>query len=260
MRALPPALAAARDDAGGLDCAALGAAIAALCVACPGCGATGARGLGAPRTFNLLFETRVGATAGGSGGGGGGCATAYLRPETAQGAYIHFLDVLRSTRRRLPFGVGQAGRSFRNEIATGQFLFRTREFDQAELQYFCAPAASPAEFERWLAAALAFLRDAAGLRDESVRVHAYAKAELAHYALATSDIEFAFPWGWDELWGVSNRGDFDLRAHSAASGVRLEYTDPVGGEARPAHRAARARARATSPPPPSPARRPSRRT
>ena len=242
MVGLPAWLGAALEagtDAGAFTLVQLGEALAALRVACPNCGKGGDAGLGVPRTFNLLFKTHVGAVEGSQSPPSSSSLpssspspppAAYLRPETAQGAYIHFLDLLNSTRRRLPFGVGQAGPSFRNEISVGQFLFRTREFDQCELQYFCAPATSSAEFDRWLAFCMAWLVGRAGLQPESVRVRHYAGGELAHYALATSDIEFKYPFGWEEIWGVSNRGDFDLKAHSKASGVKLEYTDPVGGE------------------------------
>ena len=207
---------------GSASVTALGAALTALRVACPSCNApAGARGLGAPILVPLLCETTVGS----SGGGG---TRAFLRPETAQGAYIHFLDIATSTRRRLPFGVGQSGSSWRNEIDVGPFLFRSREFSQLELQYFCAPASSGAHYAAWVAFCVDWLHRVAGLRPESVRVKEYASAELAHYALATSDILFHFPHGWDELWGIANRGDYDLRAHSAASGVALAVSDADG--------------------------------
>jgi glycyl-tRNA synthetase len=222
---LSPALAALGADAGGASLEALGAALVELRVRCPACGAAaGAGGLGAPASCPLLVETHVGSAAGGG-------ARAFFRPETAQGAYIHFADVLTSTRRRLPLGVGQAGTSWRNEVDVGPFLFRTREFEQLELQYFCAPAASPAAFDMWVDFCERWLTRAAGLRADSVRRKPYARAELAHYALATTDLEFAFPHGWDELWGVANRGDFDLRAHAAASGVALTYAEPGAGGA-----------------------------
>ena len=233
---LPKWLTDARDsgtDTGAFTLTQVGEALTALRVVCPGCGKGGELGLGVPRTFNLLLKTHVGAVEGAEGsvaGGGGAGEPAYLRPETAQGAYIHFLNLLNSTRRRLPLGVGQAGPSFRNEISVGQFLFRTREFDQCELQYFCAPATSTMEFDRWLTFCTSWLTNKIGLRAENIRVRHYEKGEMAHYALATSDIEFKYPFGWEEIWGVSNRGDFDLKAHSKASGVALEYTDPVGGE------------------------------
>ena len=223
--ALPAWLTGARDP-GALGAERLGEALRLLGVRCA-CGASGERGFGAPRPFNLLFRTAVGATGGAVGGAVGG---AFLRPETAQGAYIHFLNVLTATRRRLPLGVGQAGTSFRNEIAVGNFLFRTREFEQMELQYFCHPRDSAAAFGEWVARCEDWLERVAGLRRGSVRRASYAKEELAHYALATTDLEFKFPFGWGELWGVANRGDFDLKAHSGASGSALQYTDPATGE------------------------------
>ena len=221
---------------------------------CPACGArAGARGLGPPRTFNLLFQTHVGALAGAapsSGGGGcdggaGGAGTggeradgaparsppaanpnaagpAFLRPETAQGAFVNFANIMASTRRKLPLGIAQVGKAFRNEISVGGFVFRTREFDQMELQYFCAPADSPRHFDAWVDTCERWLASH-GLAGDAIRRKEYAAGELAHYALATTDLEFRFPWGWGELWGIANRGDFDLRAHSAASGTQLTY-------------------------------------
>ena len=244
-RPLPEWLRGVRD-AGVLPLAELGRALEELQVACPACGAVGAagRGLGEPRSFNLLFQTSVGPLEPGAGG-----TVAHLRPETAQGAYVQFANIVNASRRRLPFGVGQVGKSFRNEIATGNFLFRTREFDQAELQYFCHPAAAAAAFDEWTAASRAWLRDVAGLREASMRAHVYAPGELAHYARATTDVLFHFPFGWEELMGVANRGDFDLLAHSKASGMALKYRDPVTNEVRGRRRR---RKRSPSPPPPAP--------
>jgi glycyl-tRNA synthetase len=201
----------------------LGRALEALGVTCPGCGS---RALGQPRHFNLLFQTHVGPL-------GGDGTPAYLRPETAQGAYVHFLNLLNSTRRRLPFGVGQVGKSFRNEIATGNFLFRTREFDQAELQYFVPPQDSPGAYRKWVEFSEGWLQGVVGLRQGSVRRNEYAPGELAHYALATTDIMFKYPFGWEELMGIANRGDYDLKAHSAAAKLQLAYTSPdTPGEVR----------------------------
>jgi glycyl-tRNA synthetase len=213
-------------------------------VSCPTCGATGDAGLGSPRTFNLLFETHVGPLRGGHGAGGeeapqtvggkrasapadGGLA--YLRPETAQGVFVNLHHVLTATRRRLPLGIGQVGRSYRNEIGVSNFLFRTREFEQMELQYFCAPTESESAYRAWVDTCRQWLSKV-GLPPSAVRVKEYASSELAHYALATSDIEVAFPWGWDELWGIANRGSYDLSAHSAASGKDLSYRDAVTNE------------------------------
>jgi glycyl-tRNA synthetase len=239
----------------------LGRALEELRVPCPGCGALGAeRGLGAPRSFNMLFQTTVGPLEAGAGG-----AQAHLRPETAQGAYVQFANVLAASRRRLPFGVGQVGKSFRNEIAVGNFLFRTREFDQAELQYFCRPEAAPVAFAQWVGFSRQWLVGAAGLQPGSLREHQYAPGELAHYARDTTDLLFHFPFGWEELMGVANRGDFDLAAHSKASGQPLVYRDPVTNEVRQGEAPftiplsplsfqlfARARAPLLTPPPPPP--------
>jgi glycyl-tRNA synthetase len=225
--ALPEWLAEVREAAT-LTLPQLGRALAELRVPCPGCGALGGeRGLGEPRSFNMLFQTTVGPLEAGAGG-----AQAHLRPETAQGAYVQFANVLAASRRRLPFGVGQVGKSFRNEIAVGNFLFRTREFDQAELQYFCRAEAAPAAFAQWVGASRQWLEGAAGLRPASLREHQYAPGELAHYARDTTDLLFHFPFGWEELMGIANRGDFDLRAHSKASGQALVYRDPVTNKVR----------------------------
>lgn len=227
----------------------LGSAIRELSIPCPGCGKCGAEGLGTPRTFNLLFQTNVGpvmpgdpiapasAVAGNADSSGGGAkkkgnkqpsssSFAYMRPETAQGAFLHFLNVHTATRKRLPFGIGQVGRSFRNEIAVSNFIFRTREFDQMELEYFCQPSDSEKQYRYWVGFAHDWLLKL-GIQPGNVRLREYGKKELAHYAVATTDIEYKFPFGWDELWGIANRGDFDLRCHSEASGIDLRYTDPV---------------------------------
>lgn len=218
-------------EASSLSLAQLGKALGELRVPCPGCGARQGAGAGGglsePRSFNLLFQTSVGPLEPGAGG-----SVAHLRPETAQGAYVHFSNILNATRRRLPFGVGQVGKSFRNEISVGNFLFRTREFDQAELQYFCHPAEAAAAHAQWVASSGEWLVGTAGLRPDSLRAHQYAPGELAHYALATTDYLFHFPFGWEELMGVANRGDYDLLAHSKASGLALKYRDPVTNEVR----------------------------
>jgi hypothetical protein len=254
--AVPPPL---RDPAtlGSLSLAQLGDAMGALGCSCPSCGARGDKGLGRPRTFNLLFKTHVGPVmpeddgallggdeaqqrqqqqyAGGAAAGGAAAAQpphanpnatsiSYLRPETAQGVYVNFGNVLSSLRRKLPLGIGQVGKSFRNEIAVGNFVFRTREFDQMELQYFCDPADSERHYRYWVDTCEAWLHGL-GLSPAHVRRREYAGKELAHYALATTDLEYRYPFGWEELWGVANRGDFDLRAHSAASGTELVYRD-----------------------------------
>ena len=201
----------------------LGAALKELNVACPECGAQGT--LGQPRSFNLLFQTHVGSIDGDG-------SVAYLRPETAQGAYVHFLNILNATRRRLPLGVGQVGKSFRNEIAPGNFLFRTREFDQMELQYFVNPENSPSAYHAWVDSSFDWLVRVAGLSGANLRRREYGEKELAHYAQATTDIMYKYPFGWEELMGIANRGDYDLKAHSNAAGIRLKYTDPDSGKVR----------------------------
>lgn len=203
----------------GLTLEELGAELAERAVACPECSATGKEGLGAPRDFNLLFHTSVGPVEGEG-------ARAYLRPETAQGAIVQGPLVLSLTRARLPAGLAQVGRSFRNEIAVGQSLFRTREFEQAEIQVFCAPDDGPSVLASWVDDCHGWLTGRLGLSGGSVRRRVHEGSELAHYALATTDLEFLYPFGWGELWGVANRGDYDLRRHQEASGHDMRYRDP----------------------------------
>ena len=188
--------------------------------ACPACGAAGR--FTEERQFNLLFRTFVGPVQ-------DEAATAYLRPETAQGMFVNFDNVLQSTRRRLPFGIAQIGRSFRNEITTGHFTFRMLEFEQMEMEYFCDPSDSLAQHEYWKAERLAWYRSL-GIRAERLRLRDHTPDELSHYSSATSDVEYLYPWGWGELEGIAHRGDFDLNAHAAASGRTLSYFDPQRGE------------------------------
>jgi glycyl-tRNA synthetase len=191
-------------------------------IACPSCGATGDAGLGKPRAFNLLFETAVGAVA-------DDAATSYLRPETAQGAFVHAASVLAQSRAVLPMGLAQVGKAFRNEIAVGQGLFRTREFEQAEIQLFCNASDSAKIHREWVGACNEWLTNAVsgpGLLPELVRRREHEESELAHYALATTDLEFRYPFGWGELWGIANRGDYDLQRHAQASGQDMRYRDP----------------------------------
>ncbi|TYZ65820.1 hypothetical protein PybrP1_001547 [[Pythium] brassicae (nom. inval.)] len=205
------------DAVAAMSLAEMDALLVARAVACPSCGA--AHAFQPAKQFNLLFRTNMGAT-------DETCDWVYLRPETAQGAYINFAHVQSTMRKKLPFGVGQMGKSFRNEISPGHFLFRTREFEQLELQYFTAPADSDAAFNYWVDECYAFLLKY-GVRPESLRRHAHAPEELAHYARATTDLQFKYPFGWHELWGVAHRTDFDLRQHMAASGKSLLYQDPA---------------------------------
>jgi glycyl-tRNA synthetase len=174
------------------------------------------------RQFNLMLETRIGAVEETG-------STAYLRPETAQGIFVNFKNVLQLARRRPPFGIAQIGKSFRNEITPGNFLFRTREFEQMEMEFFVPPAEANEWFRYWIDARRGwYLRY--GLRESHLRVRPHGQDELSHYSRATSDIEYLFPIGWSELEGIANRGDYDLTAHSEASGTKLEYVGPDGEE------------------------------
>ena len=199
----------------------MGTELAKRGINCPSCQTP----LPNPRQFNLLFQTSVGPTA----EDGRVDNTAYLRPETAQGAYVNFSQIVSSTRRRIPFGVGQIGKAFRNEIHPGHFLFRTREFELLELQYFCHPNETKDAYNYWRL----FCKDwllRHGVRDENVRIRDYGKGEVAHYANATADIEYNFPsLGWSEVWGIADRGNFDLTQHIAGCGGDKkvgQYTDP----------------------------------
>ena len=183
---------------------------------CPVCGVVGR--FTEERQFNLLFRTFVGAVQ-------DDASVAYLRPETAQGMFVNFDNVLQSTRRRLPFGIAQVGKSFRNEITTGHFTFRMLEFEQMEMEYFCDPADSIAQHEYWKQERLAWYRSL-GVRPDRLRLRDHDPEELSHYSSATSDVEYLYPWGWGELEGIAHRGDFDLSAHAEASGKTLSYFDP----------------------------------
>jgi glycyl-tRNA synthetase len=178
-----------------------------------------------PRQFNLMFETQVGALQDGS-------STAYLRPETAQGIFINFKNVAQLARRKPPFGIAQVGKSFRNEITPGNFLFRVREFEQMEMEFFVPPADATQWFEYWLDQRLGWHRSL-GLRESNLRVREHGEAERSHYSSATSDIEYLYPIGWQELEGVANRGDFDLTQHTQHSGTKLEWIDPDGNRYTP---------------------------
>jgi glycyl-tRNA synthetase len=174
------------------------------------------------RQFNLMLETRIGAVEETG-------STAYLRPETAQGIFVNFKNVLQLARRRPPFGIAQIGKSFRNEITPGNFLFRTREFEQMEMEFFVPPTKANEWFRYWIDERRGwYLRY--GLRESHLRVRPHGQEELSHYSRATSDIEYLFPIGWSELEGIANRGDYDLTAHSEASGTKLEYVGPDGEE------------------------------
>jgi len=187
---------------------------------CTNCGKEGT--FTEPRDFNLLLKTFLGPVE-------EEAAVAYLRPETAQGIFINYENVRRSSRLRLPFGVAQIGKSFRNEITPGQFVFRTREFEQMEMEYFCRPEEAEHWYGHWLDARMQWYLDL-GMEGDRIRLRSHEPDELAHYARATSDVEYMFPWGWDELEGIANRADFDLRAHAEASGEDLRYYDQEADE------------------------------
>ncbi len=187
-------------------------------VHCPRCGSTD---LTEARAFNLMFKTHVGPVE-------DEASAAYLRPETAQGHFVNFLNVLQTSRKRPPFGIAQIGKSFRNEITPGNFVFRTREFEQMELEYFVPPEDAPRWFEYWCNERLAWYVGL-GIPREMLRLRPHTAEELSHYSAGTSDVEFLFPWGWGELEGIANRTDYDLKAHAALSGERLEYFDQASG-------------------------------
>ena len=174
------------------------------------------------RDFNLMFETTVGPVKE-SG------STAYLRPETAQGIFINFKNVLQFSRKKPPFGIAQVGKSFRNEITPGNFIFRTREFEQMEMEFFVPPAEAPRWYEYWKQARLEWYEDL-GLRPDHLRLREHDPDELSHYSSGTADVEYLFPIGWSELEGIANRGDFDLTQHTQYSGEKLEYFDQGTGE------------------------------
>jgi glycyl-tRNA synthetase len=187
-----------------------------------------------PRLFNMMFKTRVGPVEHGSPGGpvDGGLeeGVAFLPPETAQGIFINFENVLQSTRRKLPFGIAQTRVSFRNEITPGRFIFRTLEFEQMEMEYFCMPAAAAELHRYWIDERMRWYVDRIGVSPERLRERAHTAEELSHYSAGTSDIEYLFPWGWGELEGVANRTDFDLKAHAAESGREITYFDEESGQ------------------------------
>jgi glycyl-tRNA synthetase len=186
---------------------------------CPNCGSTD---LTDARAFHLMFKTHAGPVEEES-------AIAYLRPETAQGMFVNFLNVLQTTRKRPPFGIAQVGKSFRNEITPQNFVFRTREFEQMEMEYFVPPDEAKQWYEYWIEERKRWYLDL-GIPADSLRARHHDAEELSHYSTATADVEFLFPWGWDELEGIANRTDYDLRAHSEHSGERLEYFDQARGE------------------------------
>ena len=184
------------------------------CITCPECGSSDFTDI---RKFNLMFKTFQGVTEDAK-------SELYLRPETAQGIFVNFPNIQRTTRRKLPFGVCQIGKSFRNEITPGNFIFRIREFEQMELEFFCKPGTELDWFKYWKDYCHKFLLDL-GIKDENLRLRDHSQKELSHYSNATTDFEFMFPFGWGELWGVASRTDFDLTRHQEASGKSMEYFD-----------------------------------
>lgn len=186
---------------------------------CPNCGS---KDLTEPRQFNLMFKTFMGPTEDAAN-------VVYLRPETAQGHFVNYENIQTTSRKKIPFGIAAIGKSFRNEITPGNFIFRTREFEQMEMQYFVKPGTDMQWWETWKETRWQFLKDI-GLTEENMRFHEHAKDELAHYALKAGDIEYKFPFGWSELEGIHNRADFDLTQHSKFSGKKLEYFDEASKE------------------------------
>jgi glycyl-tRNA synthetase len=190
-------------------------------IACPNCGSKGT--LTDARQFNLMFKTHVGPVE-------ESASVAYLRPETAQGIFVNFDNVATTTRKKLPFGIAQIGKSFRNEITPGNFIFRDREFEQMEMEYFVHPRDEDACFAYWVDERLRWWTDVIGIARERLRLRPHEAEELSHYSKQTTDIEYDFPMGWSELEGVADRTDYDLRAHSAGSGKGLTIFDEATGE------------------------------
>ena len=186
---------------------------------CPSCGG---KEFTEARAFNLMLKTHLGAMEDSS-------SVAYLRPETAQGIFVNFPNVLDTTHRRLPFGIAQIGKSFRNEITPGNFTFRTREFEQMEIEYFTPPKDAEQCYQQWINERFQWYLDL-GIRQENLRRREHAKDELAHYAAGCTDIEYQFPFGWSELEGIANRTDYDLKQHAKFSGKDLEYRDNITNE------------------------------
>ena len=188
-------------------------------IVCPKCGEQNFTPI---RKFNLMYKTYQGVTEDSS-------SEIYLRPETAQGIFVNFKNVLRTTRRKLPMGIGQVGKSFRNEITPGNFIFRIREFEQMELEFFCKPGTDMEWFEYWRAFCKNWLLSL-GMKEEKIRLRDHSPEELCFYSKGTTDIEFAFPFGWGDLWGIADRTDYDLKQHAQYSGEDFTYLDQETGE------------------------------
>lgn len=188
-------------------------------IKCPDCGSEDFTDI---REFELMFKTYMGVVKDAKN-------TVYLRPETAQGIFVNFKNIQRTSRKKVPFGIGQIGKSFRNEITPGNFIFRTREFEQMELEFFCRPEEEMQWFDYWRSYCMDFLY-ALGLKKENLRYRDHPKEKLSHYSNATTDIEYHFPFGWGELWGIADRTDFDLKQHESFSGKDMKYIDPITNE------------------------------
>lgn len=206
-------------DASGMTFAQMTDYIKEHGIGCPNCGSKNFTDI---RKFNLMFKTYQGVTEDAKN-------EIFLRPETAQGIFVNFANVQRTTRRKIPFGIGQIGKSFRNEITPGNFTFRTREFEQMELEFFCKPGTDLEWFNYWKEYCKKWILSL-GISEENIRLRDHSKEELSHYSNATTDIEFNFPFGWGELWGIADRTDFDLKQHQKHSGKSLEYFDQESGE------------------------------
>ncbi|MBN1754603.1 glycine--tRNA ligase [bacterium] len=187
-------------------------------IICPNCGGE----LSAPRQFNLMFKTHMGPVEDSS-------SIVYMRPETAQGIYVNFSNVQVASRQKVPFGIAQIGKAFRNEITPGNFIFRTREFEQMEMQFFVAPGEAEKWVEYWIQERLKWYEQI-GIKKDKLRIHEHGKDELAHYAVSAFDIQYEFPFGWKEVEGIHNRGDFDLTRHSQFSEKKLDYFDEATRE------------------------------
>ncbi len=212
------------EDATGISTAGMNFEQMAACIRekgikCPVCGSANFTDI---RNFNLMFKTFQGVTEDAK-------SEIYLRPETAQGIFVNFANVQRTSRKKIPFGIAQVGKSFRNEITPGNFTFRTREFEQMELEFFCKPGTDLEWFNFWKNTCENFLRSL-GMRMENVRLRDHEKEELSFYSRATTDIEYLFPFGWGELWGIADRTDYDLKKHIEHSGKSLDYFDPETNE------------------------------
>ena len=207
------------DNPAGMSNAEMAAYIREHNIVCPDCGSNDFTDI---RKFNLMFKTFQGVTEDAT-------SELYLRPETAQGIFVNFKNVARTTRKKLPFGIGQIGKSFRNEITPGNFIFRTREFEQMELEFFCKPGTDLEWFAYWKEFCKNWLLDL-GMREENLRLRDHDPEELCFYSKATTDFEYLFPFGWGELWGIADRTDYDLGQHANHSGEAMDYFDPETNE------------------------------